>query len=342
MRKCFCYSPGHSLACTPTRLRISLISPAAARSRSGNRNTAARWARFLRELGHRVTVEQIWNRAPAEIMLALHARRSQASIRAYAERYPDQPLVVVLTGTDLYRDIQFDPDAQASLALATRLVVLQSAGLDSVPAEHRDKTTVIYQSAPRVRPQKPLVSCFEVVVSGHLREEKDPFRAAAALAHLPVESRIRVTHIGTALSAEYADAARAWMAQEPRYRWRGEIPHGQALRVLARSRLMVISSRMEGGANVVSEALACAVPVIASRVPGNVGMLGEDYPGYFPLEDDRALARLLSRAENDGTFYEQLRAACAARTPLVQPDHERDALRRLLATAGATTSAGVQ
>jgi putative glycosyltransferase (TIGR04348 family) len=317
-------------------LKISLVTPAAVRSRNGNRNTATRWAAFLRELGHKVVLEQQWSGGGADIMIALHARRSHDSILAYAESFPGRPLVVVLTGTDLYRDIRSDANAQRSLALAKHLVVLQELGALELPARFRRKTRTIYQSARAVVRPAPLSGCFEVVVSGHLREEKDPFRAAAAAALLPPDSRIRVTHLGGALSAAMAAEAREWMAQEPRYRWLGELPHWKALRTLARSRMMVISSRMEGGANVVCEALACKVPVIASRVRGNVGMLGTEYPGYFPLGDERALARLLLRAERDPAYYAALVRGCTARAALVTPARERQSLGRLIADAAAS------
>lgn len=316
-------------------MRVTLVTPAAARSRSGNRNTAYRWAQFLRELGHRVTVEQQWRGGATDLMIALHARRSGDSIRAYAERYPQRPLVVTLTGTDLYRDIATDRTAQESLALATRLVVLQELGAKALPREHRTKTQVIYQSARWVGSVPPLTSCFEIAVSGHLREEKDPFRAAAAAALLPAESRIRVTHIGAALSKAMAKEACAWAAREPRYRWRGELPHWRALRVLARSRLLVVSSRMEGGANVISEALTAGVPVIASRVPGNVGMLGTRYPGYYALGDERALARLMVRAERDVAYRRLLTRACAARAPLVTAEREQQGLQDLVTIAAS-------
>jgi putative glycosyltransferase (TIGR04348 family) len=312
-------------------LKISIVTPAPPRSRNGNRNTATRWAGFLRECGHSIMVEQQWSGAAADVLIALHARRSHASIRAYADAFPDRPLVVVLTGTDLYRDIRTDPEAQASLALATRLVVLQEMGSRELPQRFRHKVRTIYQSASPVVAPAPLSSCFEVVVSGHLRGEKDPFRAAGALGHLPSDSRIRVTHIGAALSEAMAGEAQLWMKREPRYRWLGELPHWRALRVQARSRLMIVSSIMEGGANVVCEALACGVPVVASRIRGNVGMLGADYPGYFPVGNERALARLLARAEGDRAYLGQLARACAKRAPLVKPANERRALVALIA-----------
>ena len=125
------------------------------------------------------------------------------------------------------------------------------------------------------------------------------------------------------------------MRREPRYRWRGEYPHHRALRIQARARLLVISSRMEGGANVVTEALAAGVPVIASRIPGNVGMLGRNYAGYFELGNARSLARLLTRAERNPAFLATLKRQCAARRPLVNRARERSALRALIAECQA-------
>ena len=285
---------------------------------------------MLRELGHTVSIQVDWDGAPTDLMLALHARRSHASIRNYVMCYPDQPVILALTGTDLYRDIRTDAEAQASMQLATHMIVLQEMGLQELTPALRRKTRVVVQSAQVVQRPPPLKSCFEVVVSGHLRDEKDPFRAAAALAHLPDESRIRITHIGGAMSSEMAQQAKNWMTRDKRYHWLGEVTHGKALRLLARSRLMVISSRMEGGANVVSEALANNVPVIASRISGNIGLLGRDYAGYYALEGERALARLLSRAETDVAFYRKLAAQCRARKPLVTHASERNALHRVL------------
>ena len=312
-------------------MKILIVTPAGARSRYGNRNTAARWATLLRGLGHRVALQMAWNGEAADIMIALHARRSHDSIKRFSGVHPGRPLIVALTGTDLYRDIRSDADARESMQLATRMVVLQDMGLRELVPALRGKTRVIYQSARAIAPPLPLKSCFEIAVSGHLREEKDPFRAAAALAHLPAASRIRLTHLGGARSQEMARQARQWMAAEPRYHWLGELAHWKALRLLARSRLMVISSRMEGGANVVSEALAAGVPVIASRISGNIGMLGADYAGYYPPEDEKALAGLLWRAESDPAFYRRLRKQCAARRHLVNPRLEQRALKELLA-----------
>lgn len=311
-------------------MKIVIVTPAGVRSRSGNRNTAQRWANFLRRLGHRVDVQVQWDGRACDAMVALHARKSYDSIKRFADVSPRSPLIVALTGTDLYRDIRTDETARQSMRLATCMVVLQEMGLDELKPELRKKTRVIYQSASPVKSQPPLKSRFEICVIGHLREEKDPFRCAMALRYLPAESGIRVVHLGKPMSPEMEREARNRMAREPRYRWLGELPHWQACRRLARSRLMVISSRMEGGANVVCEALAANVPVIASAISGNIGMLGKDYAGYYPVEDERALAALLAKCESDHEFLGLLQQQCAARKVLVTPQRELAGLERLI------------
>lgn len=311
-------------------MKIALVTPAAARSRYGNRNTAIRWSRMLRELGHQVKVQEVWDNRNADLLLALHARRSHDSISRFAEKHPDRPLIVALTGTDLYRDIREDVNAQESMELATRMIVLQDMGLRELAPRLRRKTHVVYQSCHPI-PRKPaLKSCFEIVVSGHLREEKDPFCAAAALRYLPADSRIRITHIGGARTPAMADEARQWMQQEPRYTWQGELTHARALALLARSRVMLLSSRMEGGANVISEALTARVPVIASKISGNIGMLGRNYQGYYAVSDPRALARLLKKVENNPGFLAVLQHQCGMRRKLISPASEKHALRLLL------------
>ena len=315
-------------------MRISLVTPAAAGSRSGNRTTADRWARFLRQMGHKVLVEEVWSGGISDLMIALHTRRSHHSIGRYAASHPDHPLIVVLTGTDLYRDIHFDGGAQDSLELATRVVVLQEAGLAELGPRHRAKARVVYQSAEPILPQPQAKTFFDVCVVGNLRAEKDPFRCALAAGSLPSTSRIRITHAGKANSERFARRAMALASTEPRYRWLGEVPRWRVRRLLSRAHLLVQSSVMEGGANAVAEALAAGVPVIASRVAGNVGMLGEDYPGYYPVGDEKYLALLLERTETDAAFHELLKARCASRRPLTVPEREREALGGLLEEVG--------
>jgi putative glycosyltransferase (TIGR04348 family) len=229
-----------------------------------------------------------------------------------------------LTGTDLYRDIHTSRHAQQSLEWADRLIVLQPRGRDELPPRLRFKVRVIYQStSPTWQYPAKSKDSFDVCVLGHLRHEKDPFRVALALRRVPHELNICVQHAGKALSAPMARRALSLAARDRRYIWVGEQPRAYARRMLVRSRLLVLSSRMEGGANVISEAVVEGVPVLASRIPGNVGLLGAGYPGLFPVGDTAALAELLQRAAADPAFYERLRRRCDALKPLFNPRRER-------------------
>jgi len=311
-------------------MKIAIVKPASAGERSGNQHTADRWAKFLRGLGHRVVVATQWSGTRVDAMIALHARKSHASIRRYRAAYPASPLVVVLTGTDLYRDIGTYASARRSLEAASRLVVLQPHGRGELAARLLRKTSVVYQSADVHVRHSPPRDCFRIAVIGHLRREKDPFRAVTALAHLRDDADLEVIHVGAALTPDMRRQAQRWMKREPRYRWLGSEPHSRTLRRLAGSHLLVVSSIMEGGANVICEAARAGVPVLASRVSGNIGMLGRGYPGYFRLFDDRALARLIERAAADAAYYRRLKNAVRSRRPLFAPAAERSALQRLL------------
>lgn len=307
---------------------ITIVTPARAGARNGNRHTAQRWAAHLRALGHRVSVGTAWNGKACDLLLALHARRSHSSVLAYRERFPGKPLVVALTGTDLYKDLPESREARESLALADRVIVLQEDALRLLDSSIRKKTRIVHQSAnPAVR-RAPRKAPFRVAVVGHLREEKDPFRAALALSR--VKGDIEVVQIGDALAPDFSRQAKTLMRRDRRYRWLGGRTHPSTMNWIARSHLLVVSSVMEGGANVISEAARIGTPVLASRVSGNVGMLGGNYPGYFQLFDDRGLARLIERAATDPVFYRKMERAIAARRGLFAPTAERRALRAAL------------
>jgi putative glycosyltransferase (TIGR04348 family) len=306
--------------------RLFIVTPAGAGLRNGNRHTALRWATLLRASGHRVRVAVTWNGESCDALIALHARRSHESIARYGS---GKPLIVTLTGTDLYRDLPASTEARQSLELAHRVIVLQDAALGELDAQVRKKARVVYQSADPHLSHRPPKTPFRVAVVAHLRGEKDPLRAVAALARLP-GADMQVLQIGASLDANLERDAQAWMAREPRYRWLGSMAHGRALGWMAKSHVLVVSSVMEGGANVIAEAARIGTPVLASRVSGNIGMLGAGYPGYFPLGDDAALAALLERASRDRRWYRMLQAALRSRRKLFAPAAERASLARVV------------
>jgi putative glycosyltransferase (TIGR04348 family) len=292
--------------------------------------TAIRWQGFLEELGYSVEVTESWSGGDTGVLITLHAYRSHQSIVQFKKRYPSRPIVLILTGTDLYRDMQNHSEVVQSMEIADQLIVLQSSALDSIPPSFRYKAQVIYQSVEIDLSDPVAKEDFLVSVIGHLREEKDPFCVARSLPLLPSDSKITVRHLGQAMNSHMGDLARHFNATLDRYQWIGEVSHVDALRILSQSRLMVISSRMEGGAHVVSEAIALGIPVIASDIPGNRGLLGEDYPAYYPVGDERALANLLYRSETIPTFYASLQKHIDLRRELIEPAREKQSIQEMV------------
>ncbi len=316
-------------------MQINLITPAGKQSRNGNRTTAVRWQRLLQELGHSVRVNTEFDGGPADLMIAVHAWRSAQSIVDFHTRYPDRPLIVLLSGTDIYKFQHSHPEATLhSMELADQLVCLHDLVHKDIPRRFANKLTVIHQSAPPLAaPRQPSRRWFDICVIGHLREEKDPLRTAEAARLLPPKSQIRVLHYGKAHDDSWATRARQEMERNSRYHWRGEVPGWMVRRAFAKCHLMVLSSIMEGGANVVSEAVAAGLPVIASDISGSVGLLGPDYGGYYPVGDTQALADRLHQAETDPAYLERLAAQCRQQAPLFHAEREKrawqDVLQRL-------------
>lgn len=319
-------------------VKLALITPAAPGSRAGNRATATRWARLLKPLGYEISLhlpeEAPTDRSP-DLILALHAWRSYEAIRAWKRAHPDCPLVLVLTGTDVYRFQYSDPDmVYYSMEVADALIGLHDCLDENLPEQYLSKLQVVHQSAEPLPPGRRASArrWTDILVAGHLREEKDSLRTAYAVRELPRNSQLRVIQLGGAHAEDWAEAARDEMRGNPRYRWLEDQPRWRVRQWMARARAMVISSRMEGGANVVSEACVAGLPVIASDIAGNRGLLGEDYAGYYPVGDTVALRECLLRIERDRVWHQTLKQQVQAKAPLFTPEAERAALVRVIST----------
>lgn len=305
------------------------MTPGTRSANNGNWRTAARWAAMLRGQC-RIIVQTHWSGEPCDALIALHARRSAQSISAYRDRHPSGPLAVMLTGTDLYRDLPASREAAASLDLADRIVVLQEDAPRHLASRWRRKTEVIFQSARTLSPASKSRDMLRCVVVGHLRAEKDPETLLAAIGHIPRDVPVTFRHIGAPLDATLAALARTLQRRDPRYRYVGALGHGLTRCAIRAAHLLVHPSLMEGGANVIVEAVTAGTPVLASRVSGNVGMLGKDYPGYFECGDASGLARRLVQTWEEPSGLRALERACASRRKLFRPESEARAVRRLL------------
>lgn len=322
------------------RSSVVIVSPSLAAANNGNWQTARRWASLLRG-SHGVRITRQWPDGPAAaqdtVMLALHAARSADAIQGWAAERGTRSLGVVLTGTDLYGEFAGTSAVQRSLDLAGRIVVLQDEAPAALPPAWRDKARVIPASSASRATLRKTARCLRAVAVGHLRDVKGPGTLLDAARRLATREDIALRHIGEA-PGRWADEVRAAEAASPGYRWLGPLPHAQALRWIQRAHVLVHPSLAEGGAHVVMEAIRSGTPVLASRIPGNVGMLGADYRGYFEAGDGAGLAALLlqcragQQAADDPatTLLGRLRAQCEARAPLFDPARERDALLHLV------------
>jgi putative glycosyltransferase (TIGR04348 family) len=271
----------------------------------------------------------------ADALVLLHAFKCANAAQSYRTRHPARSLVVALTGTDLYRDLRSRPSAMTTLELADRIVLLQSAGLAGLPPAIRRKCDVIHQSSVPANVSKySRDRGFRVCVVGHLRAVKDPMRCAMAIRSLPEASGIRLDHIGGAMTEAYRKAAVREERVNSRYHWIGERTHAQTRRHIARSHLLVLTSKMEGGANVINEACVAGTPILTSRIDGSIGLLGRNHPGMFETGNTEMLRDLLIRCENDPRFYQRLCAASNRKANLFSPDRERASWRTLLNRLG--------
>jgi len=312
-------------------MKIWFLEAASVSIRNGNVVTSERWRSMFESLGHQVEIFTADIDRQCDLLVVFNAYTNRQTIRDAWTNGVAGRIVICLTGTDLYRDLREDPAAKDALYLADQLVVLQPMGIPALPENLHGKTMVVFQSA--VAP-KVVVSrkedTFDVCGIAHLRTVKDPLLTARAARLLPADSRIRVVHVGKALSAEYEQAAIREAAENPRFHWLGEQSGARTAEILLGSRLLVVTSLLEGGANVVSEAIVSGIPVIGTDIPCLRGLLGDDYPGLFPVGDTRRLAELLYRAEVDRRFYDELVSRCRREAYKFDPERERESLRILL------------
>jgi len=323
-------------------MRVCVSTPYPTDSLRGNSVSARRIARLIRESGHDATTTRASSFASveplADALIALHARKSGVAIRHFTEhKNPGQQLVILLTGTDLHSDLPGGGEAGEevlhNLGLADRIIIAQEASLADLPECFLDKTVIIQKSVDGELPPReipPAGGAFSVCLSAHLRPAKNPFFAIGAAKLLPEASRVEIHHYGIAESPEAGEEMRSRAASVPRYHWHGGVERAEVLRATATAHLALNTSLAEGGANALCEAAALGVPVLASGIPANIGMLGKNYPGYFPPDDPAALARLLERAEAGGEYLASLTGHVTARAKNFTAAKEREAWRRLL------------
>jgi glycosyltransferase involved in cell wall biosynthesis len=300
---------------------LLIHSPYADHTGQGNSVTAVRLGKILSGSGYHVThSEQNYSGESAEVMIALNARKSAKAIARFCELNSGSKLIIILTGTDINHPDSLDKDSATwvSMKLADRLVVLHEASLEQVPEIFRGKTSVIYPSVtlPADLQHAP-EGDFTIIMTGNMRKEKNPALAVAAAEK--ISPALEIHHYGECTSTGSENVIE-----------HGIFSHDTMLDAMSSAGVLLNTSFQEGGANAICEAVTMGLPVVASAIPGNIGMLGEDYAGLFPSNDLDALVNMLEKTANDPDFYALLKKQLAARAPLFTYAQESESWQDLL------------
>jgi hypothetical protein len=86
-------------------MKIRCLTPNFEYGTGGNLVTSQRWRELLKDMGHDFQITSDPKPEACDLLIALHARKNAVGIRRMAKQFPHVPIVVVLTGTDLYHDI---------------------------------------------------------------------------------------------------------------------------------------------------------------------------------------------------------------------------------------------
>ena len=213
------------------------------------------------------------------------------------------------------------------------LVLLQSHGIDQVPPLYRNKSTIIYQSIEKLSvdsKRSKSDSEFRVVLISNIRSVKDPLIASHACRLISPASKLKITHVGYCLDEELGLELTQENKSNIRYEWVGGLSKLEAMTILSESHVLLITSQHEGAGRVVGEAIQLGVPIISTNNLGVTGILGDDYEGYYPVGDAKALSDILTKAEEDKEFLAQLNVHCQNRSSLFDIEEEKKNWEKLI------------
>lgn len=310
-------------------MKVCVASPYPLSDLKGNSVTTARIVRVLDEGGIEARGSHGYDGEPTDILITLHAIKGAPALFDFKKRKPKGKVVILLTGTDIYQGLpKGSKMGEDALREADRIVVRQEAAILRLPEQVRAKTVVIRPSLdPIAVKPSPSQSRFIISVVGHLRPVKRPFLTIETLAQHPEWSDVEVWQIGQALDEEMRKTAEFWAEEDGRYRWFGGVPRMESLALCCKSSLTINSSILEGGANAVLEAMTMGVPVLASRIEGNVGLLGNDYPGYF---EEGRMAKALQAIMDQRVDLDEWNRLLADRLRLFSRERESNSWLELL------------
>jgi len=321
--------------------KILLITPIPPSRHSGNQATANRWESILQEIGHEVEIANSFEEQSPDLVIAIHLRKSSKSITAFKNKYPNRPLITLAAGTDLYKDLkqpEFTEIIKVSIRESDKILVLQPLAKKLIENDQQNKVSVIYQSTDINKFRASVhegvsqrqFEEFQIVVIGHPRKIKDSLRAALAAKLLPKDSNIKVKLIGKTIEPEMRSTIEKEMNENLRFSWLGELDRAGTWREMGRSNLMVLSSLEEGGANVISEAVSIGLPILATKIDGNAGLLRENYSGFFEAKNTEELSALMLKCEKEPQFLKLLTEQVRTKASLFTKEQEKETLKKII------------
>lgn len=302
-------------------MKVCVASPYPLSELKGNSVTTKRIVEILQEGRIDARGSHLYDGLPADVLISLHAVKGAPAVEEFCEKRPEGRVVVLIAGTDLYDTLPKGSEAgYRALEKADRIVVVQETAVQRLPEIFQEKAVVVPNSLDPISVEaNPGESPFIISVVGHPRPVKRPFLTIESVSKHPEWEDLEVWLIGKALDDESRRKAEEWGEKDARFRWFGGLPREEALKLLAKSNLTVNSSVSEMGANAILEAMTIGVPVLASRVEGNEGLLGEDYPGYF---DEDELENVLQAVVDKRVDLKEWVRLATERLPLFSRERE--------------------
>ena len=314
----------------PAMTDVLIYSPFPHQTGQGNSVTADRTELILHKAGFSVLSEGgSYSGEDARCLVALNARRSAGVVAEFDKLHPGRQVIVIVTGSDINHPEMEEGESETrrTMARAHALVMLHQTDLERLPGDLQQKAVCIFPSVrlpDGMQHQPAQGDRFEAIMAGNLRLVKNPQLAVEAARLLGDDSPVYINSYGDA-TGELAIEMNKSSAEVAHFQWCGKVGHAELLNKMARAHVLLNTSLFEGGANAICEAATIGLPVVASDIQGNVGMLGEDYPGLFPGGDARALADLLQRCAGSASFYADLKQWVKQRAALFDFTAESDA-----------------
>lgn len=226
------------------------------------------------------------------------------------------PAVTTLRGTDVRwaeKSSAFKKALRLSIKLNSRIVTVGEDLADQVrklaPADHK-KIVVIPNGVDDLlfSVKERSESGHTVTVVGNLIQSKQVDVILHAFASLVgADNRLRLVIVGEGPERNKLKTLAHRLSIVDRVVFKGQLSPDQVVDQLASSSVLVLASRSEGRPNVVLEAMAAGVPVVASDIGGVRELIGNDERGLlFPVGDIERLAACIKHILDNPNLAQRL------------------------------------